>query len=275
MIQNSDSANSQGHGAMEHPLQIFLAGLNQGSIRVVDLTHALTPEFPALVLPSAFGQVSPFKLETISQYNAAGPDWYWNNFTCGEHTGTHFDAPAHWITGKDLPNNSVDTIPCRNFIAPAVVVDASAEVAANEDWLLTVEFLEQWEARHGRIPAGAWLVFRTDWSKRIGDPAAFVNIKDDGAHTPGPTQAAVEWLIHERNVQGFAVETINTDAGQAFQWELPYPCHTLMHGANRYGLQCLKNLDQLPPTGALIVAAPLKIKGGSGSPLRVLAMVPN
>ena len=98
-------------------------------------------------------------------------------------------------------------------------------------------------------------------------------MREDGAHTPGPTQAAVEWLIHERKVHGFGVETINTDAGQSYSWPVAYPCHTLMHGANRYGLQCLKNLDQLPPTGALIVSAPLKIQEGSGSPLRVLALV--
>jgi kynurenine formamidase len=159
-------------------------------------------------------------------------------------------------------------------MAPVVVVNASAEVAANADWLLTVEFLQQWEAKNGKIPAGAWLALRTDWSKRINDPASFVNMKEDGAHTPGPTQAAVEWLIKERNVHGFAVETINTDAGQSYSWPIAYPCHTLMHGANKYGLQCLKNLDQLPPTGAMIVSAPLKIKGGSGSPLRVLALVP-
>ena len=84
----------------------------------------------------------------------------------------------------------------------------------------------------------------------------------------------MEWLIHERDVPGFAVETINTDAGQSFRWPLPYPCHTLMHGAGRYGLQCLTNLDLLPATGALFVATPLKIEGGSGSPLRVLALCP-
>ena len=247
--------------------------LLEGRIRIVDLTQTLSPDFPALQLPPQFGQVWAFKMEKISHYDDAGPGWYWNNFSCGEHTGTHFDAPAHWVTGKDHDRNTVDTISPENFIAPAVVVDASAEVAQNADWLLTVEFLQAWEARHGRIPEGAWVFLRTDWSKRLGDPAAFVNMREDGAHTPGPTQAAVEWLIHERKVHGFGVETINTDAGQSYSWPVAYPCHTLMHGANRYGLQCLKNLDQLPPTGALIVSAPLKIQEGSGSPLRVLALV--
>jgi kynurenine formamidase len=145
-------------------------------------------------------------------------------------------------------------------------------VATNPDWLLTVDFLERWEARHGRIAEGAWMLLRTDWSKRT-DPAEFLSLREDGAHTPGPTQEAVEWLIQQRKVRGFGVETINTDAGQAYSWPVPYPCHTLMHGSNRYGLQCLTNLDQLPPRGAMIVAAPLKIQGGSGSPLRVLALI--
>ncbi len=251
----------------------FAGDIASGALRIVDLTQTLSPDFPPLVLPPEFGQVWAFKQETISRYDEKGPGWYWNNFSCGEHTGTHFDAPAHWITGKDHANNTVDTIDPKVFVGPACVVNASVEVAANADWLLDVPFLEAWEAKHGRMPAGAWVVFRTDWSRRITDPAAFVNLKDDGAHTPGPTQAAVEWMIG-RDVRGFAVETINTDAGQSYAWPIGYPCHTLMHGANKYGLQCLTNLDQLPPTGAVILAAPLKIKGGSGSPLRVLALVP-
>lgn len=258
---------------MKPSLAQFARDISTGALRVIDLTHTLSPEFPALQLPPQFGQVWAFRMERISQYDAAGPGWYWNNFSCGEHTGTHFDAPVHWVTGKDYPNNTVDTIDARQFIGPACVVDASREVAADPDWLLTVDFLEAWEAQHGRIPAGAWLLLRTDWSQRLADPAAFVNMREDGAHTPGPTQQAVEWLIRDRDVRGFGVETINTDAGQSYAWPVAYPCHTLMHGANKFGLQCLMNLDQLPSQGAMIVAAPLKIQGGSGSPLRVLALV--
>ena len=258
---------------MSTSLAQFAQDIASGALKIVDLTHTLSPEFPPLVLPPQFGQVWAFKQEKISQYDDAGPGWYWNNFSCGEHTGTHFDAPVHWITGKDYPNNSVDTLSPKAFIGPACVVDCSAEVAANADFNLDVSHLEAWEARHGRIPAGAWVLFRTDWSKRISDPVSYVNMKEDGAHTPGPTQAAVEWLV-KRDVRGFGVETINTDAGQSYAWPVAYPCHTLMHGANKYGLQCLTNLDQLPPTGAVIISAPLKIKNGSGSPLRVLALVP-
>ncbi|WP_159738485.1 cyclase family protein [Vibrio atypicus] len=254
-------------------LAMLSEGITGNTINIVDLTHTLDEQFPSLQLPPEFAQVWGFKKENISCYDNNGPGWYWNNFSCGEHTGTHFDAPIHWISGKDQPQNSVDTISTKNFIAPAVVLDASKFVAEDHDWLLTVDFLKSWEEQHGEIPKGAWVLFRTDWSKRINDPDAFLNMREDGTHTPGPTQEAVEWLIQERDVMGFGVETINTDAGQSFSWPTPLPCHTLMHGANKYGLQCLKNLDLLPPTGAMIVAAPLKISDGSGSPLRVLALI--
>lgn len=242
-----------------------------GAIRVVDLTQTLTPEFPTITLPPEFGQCAPFRMEEVSRYDERGPAWYWNNFTVGEHTGTHFDAPIHWVSGKDLPDNAVDTIPAKNFIAPAVVIDCSAEAAADPDFVLTVAFVEAWEAKHGRIAAGSWVFLRTDWSKK---PAAdYVGLREDGAHTPGPGPEIVKWLVEERDVHGFGTETIGTDAGQAHLFNPPYPAHFYMHGKGRYGLQCLTNLDLLPPTGAVIVAAPLKIRQGSGSPLRVLALV--
>ncbi|NMG67572.1 cyclase family protein [Azoarcus indigens] len=253
-------------------LAAFLADLQGGRIRVVDLTQTLTPEFPTIPLPPQFGQCAPFTIENVSRYDERGPAWYWNNFACNEHTGTHFDAPIHWVTGKDLPDNAVDTIPAQKFIAAAAVIDCSKEVAANPDFLLTVGFVKAWEEKHGRIPAGAWVLMRTDWSKQP-TPAAYLNVKEDGCHTPGPDAGVVQWMIEERDVCGFGVEAIGTDAGQSYAWETPFPCHYFMHGNNRYGLQCLTNLDLLPPQGAVIFAAPLKIQNGSGSPLRVLAMV--
>ncbi|AWI77485.1 cyclase [Parazoarcus communis] len=254
-------------------LSQFALELATGQIRIVDLTQTLSPEFPSLQLPPQFGQCWPFRMEEISRYDERGPAWYWNNFSMSEHTGTHFDAPVHWVSGKDFPNNAVDTIPPENFVAHACVIDCSREAAENPDFLLTVEFVERWEATHGRIPARSWVLLRTDWSKRAM-PDEYVNAREDGPHTPGPAQGLVQWLIDERDVFGFGVESINTDAGQSFAWDMPFPCHYLMHGNNRYGLQCLTNLDQLPAQGAIIFAAPLKIRNGSGSPLRVIALVP-
>lgn len=109
-------------------LNALSESLGNGGVKVIDLTQTLNEEFPALQLPEEFGQVWGFKKETISQYDENGPGWYWNNFRCGEHTGTHFDAPVHWISGKDHPKNSVDTIPVHNFVAPAVVVDRKSVV---------------------------------------------------------------------------------------------------------------------------------------------------
>ncbi|MBV8537428.1 MAG: cyclase family protein [Alphaproteobacteria bacterium] len=250
-----------------------LAGaIRGGGIRIVDLTQTLSPDFPQIALPPEMGQCWGFRIEEISQYDSRGPGWYWNNFSCGEHTGTHFDAPIHWISGKDLPNNSVDTIPVENLVAPACVIDCHKQAAENPDYLLSVADIEAFEKAHGRIPARSWLLMRTDWSKRK-DPEAYQNFDETGQHTPGPSTEAVRFLIEQRDVLGFGSEAIGTDAGQGYHLRPPYPCHYYMHGAGRYGLQCLMNLDLLPPTGSVLICPPLKIQKGSGSPLRVLALV--
>jgi kynurenine formamidase len=256
---------------VSEPLAVARA-LATGTIRVIDLTQTLTPEFPVITLPPEFGQCAPFRLEEISRYDQRGPAAYWNNFSMCEHTGTHFDAPIHWVSGKDLPNNAVDTIDPAKFIAPAAVIDCSKESEADADFLLTIPFVTAWEARHGRIEPGNWVLLRTDWSKKSA--AAYAGMREDGAHTPGPSPEVVKWLVEERDVHGFGTETIGTDAGQAHHFNPPYPAHFYMHGNGRFGLQCLTNLDLLPPKGAVIMAAPLKIRQGSGSPLRVLALIP-
>lgn len=155
---------------------------------------------------------------------------------------------------------------------PACVIDVSAETARDPDFLLTPARIEAWETAHGRIPTAAWVLVRTDWSKR-SDPEAFLNVADDGPHSPGFDAAACELLAHEREILGVGVETVGTDAGQAGRFEPPFPNHHIMHGAGKYGLASLCNLDRLPATGAIVIAAPLKIVQGSGSPARVLALV--
>ena len=254
-------------------LDQLVAALNAGSLRVVDLTQPLGPDTPVIGLPPQFGASPGVSIEVISRFDDRGPAWYWNTIQMGEHTGTHFDAPIHWITGRDLPDNACDTIPVRRFVGPACVVDVTADVAENEDFLLTPEHVAGWEKEHGRIPAGSWVLLRTGWSKR-GDPAAFLNVRADGPHSPGFHHTTSRLLAEERDVLGVGVETVGTDAGQAGTFEPPFPNHTIMHGAGKFGLASLRNLDQLPPTGAIVIAAPLRIVHGSGSPLRVLAIAP-
>jgi kynurenine formamidase len=224
-------------------------------------------------LPSIFAASPGVTIEPLSRYDERGPAWYWNALRFGEHTGTHFDAPVHWITGKDLPDNACDTIAARRFVGPACVIDVTREVEADEDFLLTPARIEAWEREHGRIPPGAWALLRTGWSKRT-DAASFLNVGADGPHSPGFDAAASRLLAHERDILGVGVETVGTDAGRAGTFDPPFPNHAIMHGAGKFGLASLCNLDQLPPTGAIVIAAPLKIVGGSGSPLRVIAIAP-
>ncbi|HEY0754355.1 MAG TPA: cyclase family protein [Ktedonobacteraceae bacterium] len=251
----------------------LLDELRAGSLRVVDLTTPLGPETPVIDLPPMFAPSPGLTLSEISRYDERGPAWYWNTLNLGEHTGTHFDAPVHWITGRDLPDNTTDTIPVARFVGPACVIDVSAEVEQTADFLLQIEHVTAWESQHGRLPAGAWVLIHSGWSKRVGR-AAFLNVGSDGPHSPGFHPSCSAWLAGERDILGVGVETVGTDAGQAGGFNPAFPSHSYMHGAGRFGLTSLINLDQLPPTGALVIAAPLKIVGGSGSPLRVIAIAP-
>src|SRR5258708_4204919 len=165
-------------------LSLLVEELRNDRVKVVDLTQPLGPETPVINLPPMFAPSPGFSIETISCYDEKGPGWYWNTISLGEHTGTHFDAPVHWITGKDYANNTTDTIPAGRFVGPAYVMDVSKEVAKYEDFLLTREHVVAWEGEHGKIPAGAWFLLRTDWSKRTSREA-FLNAKADGPHSPG------------------------------------------------------------------------------------------
>ena len=258
---------------MSDVLTRLVEELNAGTVRVVDLTIPLGPDTVVIDLPPMFAPSKGVTIEQISRYDDDGPAWYWNNLTLGEHTGTHFDAPIHWVTGRDQPDGTTDTIPPRKFVGPACVIDVEAEVEADPDFLLTTAGLEAWEAEHGRVPEGAWVFLQTGWSRRSGKEA-FLNVGEDGPHSPGFHQDTSALLAHDRGVLGVGVETVGTDAGQAGTFDPPFPNHGIMHGAGKFGLASLCNLDRLPPTGAVAIAAPLKIVDGSGSPLRVIALAP-
>lgn len=248
--------------------------LADGSIEVVDLTAPLGPDTPVLYLPPDFAKNTPkFKMHEISAYDKNGPWWAWGWMELGEHTGTHFDAPSHWVSGKDLAENTTDTVPVGNFVAPVAVIDCSDEVAKNADFLLTADGIKAWEAEHGAIKAGSWVVLRSDWYHRNTSTETFLNADENGPHTPGPSVDAVQYLV-EKGALGFGSECVGTDAGAAATFDPPFPAHNLLLGVGRYGLASLTNLDKLPPTGAMLVVAPLKIVNGTGSPVRAFAIVP-
>ena len=164
-------------------------------------------------------------------------------------------------------------MPAARLVAPAAVLDFSAESAKNPDFLLEIDHVRAWESEHGPLPEGGWLLYRTGWDTRSDDADAFLNADETGSHTPGISVECAKWLAEEAPVMGLGVETVGTDAGAAHSFDPPFPCHSYMLGAGKYGLTQLQNLAQLPPTGAVVIAGPLPIVGGSGSPARVLALV--
>lgn len=253
-------------GTMSILLQL-IENLQNGKIEIIDLTAPLSESTPIIKLPPERGQPWPFAREAISHYDAAGPMVYWNNIRLSEHTGTHFDAPIHWLSGKDL--DDVSQVPPSRLVGPAAVIDLSAE-SEDPDFLLRREHIEAWCAKHGPLPDGGWLLYRTGWDNRLKDNTTFLN---DG-HTPGVAPDCAKWLAENTPIVGIGVETVGTDAGQAGSFEdQTYPCHWFFHGSNKYGLTQLQNLARLPAKGAMIIVAPLPIIGGSGSPARVFALV--
>lgn len=250
-----------------------------GRVKVVDCTTPLGPETPILRLPKGFAKDTPkVEIHKIAPTGSDGPFSAWNWLVLGEHSGTHFDAPHHWLSGKDFPDGYTDTLDVQRLIAPANVIDCAAESAADPDFLLTVDHVKDWEDRHGEIGVGEWVLMRSDWDKRSHDEELFLNDDpdpfEDGSHSPGPTTECIDYLL-SKGIVGWGSQCIGTDAGMAGKFSPPYPAHNYLHRDNCFGLASLTNLDQLPAKGALFVAAPLKIERGTGSPIRALALVPS
>lgn len=259
-------------------LAALASGLAGGGVRVVDLTAQLGPETPILRLPEDLARNTPkVAIHRISEYDQDGPFWAWNWLTLGEHSGTHFDAPHHWLSGRDHADGFTDTLSVQRLIAPANVIDCSAEAAANPDFLLTAAHVKAWEAKHGEIGPGEWVLMRTDWDKRSHDEALFLNQDpdpfEDGAHSPGPSTDCIDYILG-KGIVGWGTQCIGTDAGMAARFSPPFPAHNFLHRDNCFGLASLCNLDQLPAKGAILIATPLKIRDGTGSPIRALALVP-
>jgi kynurenine formamidase len=233
----------------------------------VDLSHDFSEE--TVYWPTA----RPFSLQVVSaERTPAGFYYAANDFCTSEHGGTHLDAPVHFAEGR----HTTDQVPLERLIGPAVVVDVTAQAEANADYRLDRAALEQWERSHGRMPDESIVLVRTGWSSRWPDKARYLGTTRKGPagvaelHFPGIDSSAARWLAAERRVRAVGIDTPSIDYGQSKTFDT----HQILLGENIPAFENVAALERLPPTGAFVVALPMKIKGGSGGPLRIVALVP-
>ncbi len=232
----------------------------------VDLSHDFSSE--TIYWPTA----KPFALEVVSaQRTPAGYYYAANNFSAAEHGGTHLDAPVHFAEGR----HSTDQIPLEQLAAPAVVVDVARQADANRDYLVDVAALEGWEKTHGRITSDVIVLIRTGWDRRWPDKERYLGTAKTGPegvaqlHFPGIDSAAAVWLAG-RKIKAVGIDTPSIDFGQSTS----YPTHRTLFAQNIPAFENVAHLDSLPATGSLVIALPMKIRGGSGGPLRIVAVAP-
>lgn len=230
--------------------------------RFVDLTHAFSPGIP-------HWKGAPDEVRRDA-YTIAKDGFWLQEYTHVGQWGTHVDPPAHFHEGL----RTVDQIRPDEMLLPLVVLDIHAKVAANADYVVTLQDVQQWEARHGRIPAGAFIALRTDWSKRWPDGEAMANKGKDGLdHYPGWSREVLQFLFEERDATACGHETTDTDPGLATSRD-DYSLESYVLGRNRYQIELLANLDQVPDYGAVVMVSFPKPESGSGFPARVIAIVP-
>lgn len=237
----------------------LLGGIATGETAVVDMSYAINDHSPAWP-----GDDHPFSAKVIATPEKDG--YFARSFCMLEHYETHLDAPAHFPPGK----LTIDEIPARRLFGPGVVIDVRDEAGKNADYRLTAERVREWEKRHGRIPAGAMVFLRTGWASRWPDQTRYRNMDASGVmHFPGYSVEAAKLLI-SRGVDAVGIDTLSIDYGPSKNFEV----HRVDLPAGLFQLENVANLDKLPATGAYVIAAPIKLEGGSGGPVRILGLVP-
>ena len=232
-----------------------------------DLTHAFSQE--SVYWPT---DVQGFELEELD-FGYTDGGWFYSSYrySGAEHGGTHLDAPIHFAENRQ----SNDEIPLSRLIAPAVVVDVSDR--SHPDYQVTLSDLTDWEQSHGQIPDGAILLVRTGWGERYNDRTAYLGTAQIGPeavadlHFPGLGPEAAQWLVDNRNIAAFGLDTASVDFGQS----VDFRAHVILYSENIPGFENIANLEVLPAVGSFVVALPMKIQGGSGGPLRIVAYIPN
>ena len=233
----------------------------------VDLTHAFGED--TIYWPTADG----FQFDVVADGETEGGYYYAaNNFATSEHGGTHLDAPVHFAKNA----HTTEAIPLNRLMGPAAVIDVSAKARENRDYLFTIDDVTAWESQHGRLPDGIILLFHTGFGQYWPDAKAYLGTDGRGPgavadlHFPGLSPELAQFLVDERNMSAVGLDTPSIDYGQSTD----FISHRILFAENIPGFENVANLDALPPTGAFIIALPMKIKGGSGGPLRIVAYVP-
>lgn len=227
---------------------------------VLDLTHPINAQVPTYELSDK----PAFRATTVATIDKDG--YFAREISLPEHFGTHLDAPAHFAPGLW----TVDQIPPERFVASLVVVNATEGAKANPDYQVSVEDIARWEQAHGQIPPDAVVIANTGWGSRWNSVKDYRNADDKGVmHFPGYSLEAAKFLVEARNVIGLGIDTLSIDYGPSK--DFPVHHYTLSHSL--YHLENVANLDRTPSAGATIVVAPMKLEGGSGSPVRILALV--
>ncbi len=234
------------------PIQSFSAS------KAIDLTHELHDDM--VFWPGGV----PFKKEALVTYENGG--YLLHKFVMGENTGTHVDAPSHFIKG----NLSIAQLPINQLILPVVVIDVKSQAKANSDYELMSEDILNWEAKHGEIPANCLVVLNTGWHAKFDDSEKYINMDAENVmHFPGYSSEAAKLLV-ERNVAGIGIDTLSLDHGPS----KTFASHVVMLKANKYQIENMANLDALPTVGATAIIGVLPVSGGSQAQARIFALLP-
>ena len=233
--------------------------------KLVDMTYSFADN--TLHWPTA----QPFHLEKVHEGKTAQGYWYSSyNYSGSEHVGTHLDAPFHFAEGKW----TVEQIPLAQTIGPGIVIDVKRQAEADRDYLLQVNDIRAWEKKFGRIPKASIVLIHTGWGRYWGDRKRYFGTDEPGnttdLHFPGVSREAVQFLVKERAVKAVGIDTPSIDHGPSRDFIV----HQILGGANIPIFENVAALDRLPPKGATIYAIPMKIRGGSGAPLRIFAQLP-
>lgn len=232
--------------------------------KIVDLTYSFDDR--TIYWPTA----KPFAWEKEAWGRSSGGYWYTAaRYAASEHGGTHMDAPLHFGEGQQ----AADQVPVAKLVGPAIVIDIAGKCAKDPDCLLSADDIDVWEARHGQLPDGAIALIRTGWGRYWGDRKKYLgtDVPGDTAnlHFPGISRGAAV-LLAKRRIDAVGIDTASLDHGPSRD----FLAHRVLNGANIYGLENVANLELLPATGATLIALPMKIKGGSGAPARIIAILP-